>query len=157
MKTTIFISSVCMKNVTAVLLMICGIVLLSWKKANTPKSSLHITIANIRNNKGICQVALYNNAATFLDSKKAVVTRQVSARKGVVTIEINNIDAGTYAVAVIHDENADNKLNTNFLGIPTEGYGASNNNLPKMSAPKFAASSFAISGQNIHVEIRLKY
>ena len=41
--------------------------------------------------------------------------------------QFNDIPPGTYAIAVFHDENANGKLDKNFLGIPCEGYGASNN------------------------------
>ncbi len=52
---------------------------------------------------------------------------------------------GTYALAIIHDENMDGKLATNFLGVPTEGYGFSSGAKATMSAPSFEAASFSYS------------
>ena len=59
-----------------------------------------------------------------------------------------DIPPGTYALAVIHDENSNGKLDTNWLGIPTEGYGFSNDAKALLGAPSFAAASFAYDGRN---------
>lgn len=119
--------------------------------------AITVTVTNVRNGNGVCNIALYNKADGFLDATKAVAGKVVKATKGRVTARFDNVPAGTYAVAVIHDENSDKKLNTNFLGIPKEGYGASNNNLPMTSAPKFAASSFAVAKGDQALSIDLKY
>lgn len=119
--------------------------------------AITVTVNNLRNSNGVCNIALYNNAGSFLDPAKAIHGKIVKAAKGKVTARFDNIPAGTYAVAVIHDENNDKKLNTNFLGIPKEGYGASNNNLPMTSAPKFTASSFTVSKGDQALSINLKY
>jgi uncharacterized protein (DUF2141 family) len=42
-------------------------------------------------------------------------------------IIISDVDAGTYALSIFHDVDNDNKLSTNLLGMPNEGYGFSNN------------------------------
>lgn len=68
-----------------------------------------------------------------------------------------DIPPGTYALAVVHDENMDGKLNTNFLGVPTEGYGFSSGAKASMSAPSFEAASFSYDGQNLDLTIRLHY
>ena len=55
------------------------------------------------------------------------------------------VPAGTYAVSVHHDANANSRMDTNILGIPKEGYGVSNNARPRFSAPKFGAASVVVS------------
>jgi acyl-CoA reductase-like NAD-dependent aldehyde dehydrogenase/uncharacterized protein (DUF2141 family) len=59
-----------------------------------------------------------------------------------VTIIIDSLPLGTYAVSVYQDINNDQKLNTNFLGIPTEPVGVSNNPKPRMGPPLFSAAKF---------------
>lgn len=56
------------------------------------------------------------------------------------------LPAGDYAVSVIQDENANGNLDNNVLGVPLEGYGASNNVLPPTSAPRWSDSRFALDG-----------
>ncbi|WP_232279356.1 DUF2141 domain-containing protein [Psychromonas ingrahamii] len=53
---------------------------------------------------------------------------------------------GKYAMAVIHDENTNGKLDTNLIGVPKEGFGFSNNAKALLSAPSFSAPSFEYSG-----------
>jgi len=46
---------------------------------------------------------------------------------------------------VVHDVNDNQEADTNFLGIPTEGVGVSNNALPALSLPKFDACRFQVA------------
>jgi uncharacterized protein (DUF2141 family) len=68
-----------------------------------------------------------------------------------------DIPPGTYALAVIHDENMDGELRTNWLGVPKEGYGFSNDAKASMSAPSFEAASFTYDGQKLDLTIKLNY
>ena len=61
------------------------------------------------------------------------------------------------SIAVIHDENMNGKLDTNWLGIPTEGYGFSNNASVLLGTPSFSAASFLYDGLNLDLTIRLHY
>ena len=64
---------------------------------------------------------------------------------------------GVYAVSVLHDENGNGKMDKSFIGIPREGYGASNNP-PKMKrAPHFDEARFSLNGPDQALEIRLIY
>lgn len=72
--------------------------------------------------------------------------------------QFDGLKFGTYAVAVVDDQNKDQKLNTNFLGIPEEGFGISNN--PTVSVrtgiPKFKDASFLLK-QDMTIRIVMKY
>jgi uncharacterized protein (DUF2141 family) len=68
-----------------------------------------------------------------------------------------DIPPGTYALVVVHDENMNSKLDNNWLGIPTEGYGFSNNAKAMFSAPSFSAASFPYDGQDMALTISLNY
>jgi uncharacterized protein (DUF2141 family) len=56
-----------------------------------------------------------------------------------------------------HDENQKGKLDTNWLGIPREGVGASNNPKPRVGPPKFASAKFQHSDGSTDVEIIVHY
>jgi uncharacterized protein (DUF2141 family) len=58
---------------------------------------------------------------------------------------------------VIHDENMNGKLDTNALGIPTEGCGFSNDARAWFGAPSFSAASFAYDGRSIELTIDVHY
>lgn len=62
-----------------------------------------------------------------------------------------------YAVSVFHDANMNERLDKNFMGVPKEGYGASNNPKKKMGPPNFDEAKFQLSGTEQSVEIKLMY
>ena len=69
-----------------------------------------------------------------------------------------NVAPGTYAISVMHDENGNGKLDKSFIGIPTEGYGVSNNHTHAMSAPTWDESKFTVArGARLDMAISLKY
>ena len=68
-----------------------------------------------------------------------------------------NVKPGTYALAVIHDENLNGELDTNFLGSPSEGYGFSSGAEAAFSAPSFSDASFQYDGQTRNLTVTLKY
>lgn len=65
---------------------------------------------------------------------------------------------GSYAVAVVHDTNGNQRIDTNALGLPTEGYGVSNNRTRALSAPRWEEAQFQLeTGQRVQLDIRLRY
>ena len=76
---------------------------------------------------------------------------------GHATCEFHGVSAGVYAVSIFHDENLNGRLDTNWMGIPREGVGASNNPKPRMGPPKFAAAEFQHSGASMDFEIIMHY
>lgn len=108
--------------------------------------SITITIHHIRNNKGTILVNLYKKAEGFpSDRSKAIMVKKIKAKSPFVEITFDAVSGGTYAIAVMHDENDNGKMDKNFLGIPTEGYCVSNNAKGFMSAPSFEAAKFLLN------------
>lgn len=117
-----------------------------------------VQVSNFRNNNGNCTVCLYNNAGAFSGKGVPLRTLKVAVADRAATVVFDNVPDGTYAVSVIHDANGNNRFDTNFLGIPTEGYGASQNNLPFAAAPKFEDNKFLVAATGtILLNIRLRY
>ena len=120
---------------------------------------IHVKILNIRNSAGAVACALFK-------SPKGFPTEFLHAATNIMMIKIQDTQArcdfedippGTYALGVIHDENMDGKLATNWAGIPTEGYGFSNDAKALMSAPSFEAARFAYDGRTLDMTISLNY
>jgi len=61
------------------------------------------------------------------------------------------------SIGAIHDENMNGKLDTNWAGVPTEGYGFSNNAKGVLGAPSFEAASFSYDGRNVDLTMSLRY
>lgn len=76
-----------------------------------------------------------------------------SGTESIVTFEAL---PGAYAVAVHHDANANGKMDTNFIGIPREGYGMSNDPRPRFRAPRFAEARVVVS-RDTTLSVRMAY
>lgn len=122
-------------------------------------SKLAVSITNLSNNNGHVLVSLYNTAEGFPSKpEKAVQKKQVTVTNKQATVEFSSLPAGTYAVAVLHDENDDQKMNTNWLGIPKEGYGFSNNAMGTLGPPAFSKASFRLEkDEQKSISIRLRH
>ncbi len=125
--------------------------------AETGTSEITVVVSNIDSDEGNVDCALFPSEAGFpMDASYGTQVRQ-SARAGTVECRFENLPAGTYAIAVSHDENENGKTDTNFLGIPKEAWGVSNNARPKMRAPKFDEAAFELAeGQALTLDIMVK-
>lgn len=120
---------------------------------------IHVEILSIRNNSGAVACALFESPegfpTEFLRFASNLMMVQVRAAKA--TCNFNDIAPGRYAIAAIHDENRDGKLNANWMGVPKEGYGFSNDAKGMLGAPAFEAASFSYDGQSLDLTITLQY
>ncbi len=112
--------------------------------------TLEINTIKVKNNAG--QIAIQ-----VLDEQKKVVKQEFAtiANKRSVLI-IKGLPKGKYAVQLFHDENKNGKMDFNFLGIPKEGYGFSNDARGFMSEPAFDKQLFTLD-QDRAIQIRLSY
>lgn len=115
-----------------------------------------ITIPDLKNNNGEIFIGLFNNAATFPDDDGQYKTYRTRISSLPFTYTLTALPAGTYAVALYHDENADKKCNRNFFGIPTEGYAFSQNVKPVFTAPKFSECKVLLN-TNVHLYLHMIY
>ena len=119
---------------------------------------IHVEIAGLRSDKGQVLCSLFSSADGFpKKSDKAVAHAKSNASSGHASCDFVNIEPGTYAVSVIHDENSNGKLDTNFMGMPREGVGSSNNVKPHFGPPKFSAAAFPFRGGPLDLKIAIIY
>jgi uncharacterized protein (DUF2141 family) len=127
--------------------------------APSPCPGIHVQILNIRNSTGTVACALFESPdgfpIEFLRSATNVMI--IKIRKTQARCDFEDIPPGTYAIAVIHDENMNGKLETNWLGVPKEGYGFSNDATSVVGAPSFSAASFAYDGRSLDLTMSLHY
>ena len=103
-------------------------------------------------------VCVYKNEQDFPDCSHHpdVLSRRKAAIVGSVRFDLD-IEPGLHAVSVLHDENNNGKLDTNFLGIPREGVGMSNNPPPRRGPPRFAEAAFRLPPQGGEIVVNLVY
>ena len=121
-------------------------------------AELAVTIDGGRSGDGQFRVALFENASGFPSGPEAPAKSQsVTAQEGAIGIDIADLNPGIYAVAVYHDENGNGELDKNLLGIPTEGYGFSNNARGLMGPPSFEDAAITLEGASQSIAISLVY
>ncbi len=120
---------------------------------------IHVKILDIRNSTGAVACALFEAPEGFPAEYLRFATNimMIKIRDTQARCDFLDIPPGTYALAVIHDENMDGELESNWIGIPREGYGFSNDAKASMGPPSFEAASFPYDGQNLELTISLNY
>jgi len=112
------------KNLSLILFLSLNIVLFAGEN---PKTKLTIKIKGLKSNSGTVKVALCNSLDNYNDHKAPFMGFNLPIINNQAEITISDLPVGFYAVKAFHDKNNNNHLDTNFLGIPVEDYGFSNN------------------------------
>lgn len=110
---------------------ICLLFLFASLSPARSQVSLSIEITNLRSDQGHVLLSLYDENQVQIRGLKAAVENARSI------FQISNLKSANYAFKYFHDENDNNQLETNSLGIPTEGYGFSNNAKGFLGPPSF--------------------
>jgi uncharacterized protein (DUF2141 family) len=143
---------------TALLLLLCCVAFhFSTHAQSTSKSTLEIKFKGIRNDRGQITIGISNSSRGW--PHEPVMNREwkkTSVVDGVFTARVENLEYGTYAVAVLDDENSNLEMEMT-LGIPREGWGFSMNPPLKLSAPKFEECSFRVDRPFHQITIDLHY
>jgi uncharacterized protein (DUF2141 family) len=152
---TNFYSVTALKNIsTAILLAI--FLFGSTLKLSAQKNKLHIVLTGFRNDKGKLLLSIFNADKGFPASdKNAYGKHQQVIKNGKVIFDLELPD-GEYAIAVLHDENGNMKMDTKAFGLPKEGYGFSQNVMGTFGPPSFKKAAVHFPQQK-EIEIRMKY
>ena len=90
-----------------------------------------------------------------MDHSAASVQWQPASGSG-VTCRFTQVAVGRYAVSAAHDSNDNRRVDTNFLGIPTEQWGVSGNVRPRLRAPTFDEAVFTVAADSGEMVIDIK-
>ena len=117
---------------------------------------INIEVFNIKNQKGSLVIGLYNIKETFPIKTEEFQSLILDINSTTLKGQFKNIPNGTYAIALFHDENSNEIMDKNFLGIPKEGYGFSNNAKALLSAPSFDEAKFELK-ETTNIKIEMDY
>ena len=119
---------------------------------------VHVHIHGIRNAQGTVKAVLYGpDPKDFLVKGKKTDKEREPAREGTMTLCVAAPGPGHYAVVIYHDENNNRKFDRNWIGLPTEGFGVSNDPSLFLAAPDFEESKFEVREDITHISIEMKY
>lgn len=107
--------------------------------------AVDVEVSNLESTDGTVRVAFYDSKEAFpYDSTAATVRTIEPVSASPHTVSFEEVPAGTYGVAVIHDANENGELDRNFFGVPSEGYGFSRNAFDTFGPPDFEDAAVTI-------------
>jgi uncharacterized protein (DUF2141 family) len=147
-----------MRSRPALLLPQLGIVLIALMSfaVLATAAEVRVEVTGIVGEKGALGCSLFGAAGASAFPMDASGARQVwlAADSPRVTCRFVDVPDGTYAVSVAHDLNGNKKIDTNFVGIPTEAWGVSGNVRPTLRAPRFDEAAFRVeSGKDVTLHV----
>jgi uncharacterized protein (DUF2141 family) len=121
-------------------------------------NSIKVIVVGLHSGNGEVDCALFGSADGFPDDPaKAGKTTKSKIENGQATCIFTEVAPADYGVSVFHDENGNGKLDRNFIGMPKEGVGASNDAAGKFGPPKFDDARFNYKGGLSVMTIHIRY
>ncbi len=143
---------------SAVIAVLIGLVSLVIAQEGPATGDIVVRITNLRNDIGNAAVALYNSPDGFPgDSTKVYRADIGEISRGESRVMFRDVPYASYAIAVLHDENRNGKMEKGLFGIPKEGYGFSNDASGFMGPPDFDDAKFRLGSDSITITINVKY
>lgn len=122
---------------------------------STETYDLTIQVDGVRNNNGYIMVGIYTEDSSFPETEP-FRSVEAEAESGSTQIIIEDLPAGEYAIAIMHDENGNSEFDISNNGMPLEGWGFSNNPDTSMGPATWSDASFELSG-NEDLSIDMMY
>lgn len=118
---------------------------------------LTVNVVDLRSRDGQVIFGVFTSAKGFPSDAKRACNWQVRKIDADTMQFIADLPPGKYAATALHDQNSNNKLDQNFFGVPTEGYGVTNNPKPRFRAAKFSEAVVTLPEDGATVTISLQY
>jgi uncharacterized protein (DUF2141 family) len=119
--------------------------------------NLRIIVSNVKTDQGSIIVWVYDKPEDWLSDRfrtQKVVAVAGHRVDGSVTLDLK-LPAGEYALSVFQDVDDNGKLARNFIGLPKEPAGLSNNATPGFGPPKYKDAKFRIADSVVEQKITL--
>jgi uncharacterized protein (DUF2141 family) len=137
---------------------ILGMLLVAADPPATGGATLTIQVEGLKDDRGTVHASLYASEDGFpTRPEKALRQVDVKIEGGRARVVFEGIPPGGYAVAAYHDENGDGKLDTGFLGIPSEGLASSNDAKGFMGPPSFEKARVEVGPGENRITVRISY
>ena len=123
-----------------------------------PGGALEVSVAGLRSAKGMVSACLTRDPARFPKCQHDPAALRFKRAAGDRTpIRFTAVPSGSYALAILHDENGNGKLDTALMGIPKEGFGFSRNPKVAFGPPRFRAAAFPVANTPLSQNVKMRY
>ena len=122
-------------------------------------AELTIDVHGVRSGDGRVYLAVHGQATkdTFPSGEALVEGLRAPAKAGTMRFVVADLAPGRYALSAFHDENDNGELDTNLLGIPSEGYGFGNDASAAFGPPSFEAAAVDVDAASGVTALTLAY
>lgn len=119
------------------------------------RAEVRVRIIGVQDDSGTVRVALFQGEDAYAANEPAA-RQQVEATPPAVELVFLDVPFGRYSISSFHDRNANEKLDSNFVGLPTEPYGFSLNARGRFGPPSFDDMAFEVGAGGADLEIELR-
>ena len=119
------------------------------------KGTLKVIIEGLKNDSGAVQIGLFNTEESWNEKEEKFKGAIITIKDRRIEWIIEDIPFGEYAVRFFHDENGNNEMDMNFIGMPTETYGFSNNAKAIFGMPGYQKAKFMFDSKNTTETIKI--
>lgn len=117
-----------------------------------------ITVTDMRSTKGVVRACMTTRESIFPKCIKDPASHRTVVEAGeTVKIRFTGVAPGNYAIALLHDENANGKADRALGMMPKEGYGFSRDAKVRMGPPDFDDAVFEHGEGRQELSIRMRY
>ena len=120
-------------------------------------TSVIVSVNNIRNAKGVVRACITDQSRNFHKCQGGKTQRLVVDAKASVTFTFRNVTPGRWAIALLHDENNNNKADSVLGMMPKEGFGFSRDAPVRMGPPSFGNAAFTVGDEPVSQSIKMRY
>lgn len=131
-----------------------GLLFAGAGRARAEENVLRVVVSGVTSSRGHVRVEICP-AKDFL--KDCPYGGAAPSTLGTTVVMIRGVPPGVYAAQVYQDKNDNNTVDRDFLGIPSEGVGFSNDAPIRMRAPSFRAAAFTYAGGESSISLRLRH
>jgi len=121
-------------------------------------TTVRITVTNLRNNEGVVMACMTADPDRFPRCRNDADSHRASVpANGQIVLRFDNVRPGTYAIALLHDENENGRADRALSMIPREGFGFSRDAAVRMGPPDFEDAAFTVGASPVSQTIKMRY
>lgn len=122
---------------------------------DTRTGRLIVTVNNLRSDSGEVRIALFNSPETHL--KDSFRSEKIAPTNRRCVFVLDQLPYGEYTFAIYHDENANGRMDKNFLGMPREGYAFSRDTRVSFGPPSYKKCMLKLEASELSVAVEINY
>ena len=118
--------------------------------------TITVQLAGFENDQGTVKLCVCRSEDEYTGKAKEFCTASTEIKSTKAEWVFENMPYGSYSIKAFHDENRNSRLDKDFLGVPTERYGFSNNARGRFGPPPFSRAAVTLNSPQIKIEIEVK-